>query len=78
MAPEVKHPRCRPGRIPRRIFSELGHAATLRPDGARRPAPEGFATKRYFALVEEGVLLPDDRVELLVGVHDLVPRRGSR
>jgi hypothetical protein len=33
------------------------------------PAPTpAFTVERYFALVDEGVLDPDDRVELLEGV----------
>jgi len=36
---------------------------------AQAPQPEPlFTTERYFALVDEGVLQPDDRVELLEGV----------
>lgn len=31
-------------------------------------APERYTVERYFALVDEGVLEPDDRVELLEGV----------
>ena len=30
--------------------------------------PERFTVERFFALVDEGVLQPDDRVELLEGV----------
>jgi len=42
------------------------------------PAPPGrFTVEQYFALVDEGVLSPDDRVELLEGV--VVARRpGTR
>ena len=36
---------------------------------APQPEPGGpFTVERYFALVDEGVLAPDDRVELLEGV----------
>ena len=32
------------------------------------PVPERFTVERFFALVDEGMLQPDDRVELLEGV----------
>src|SRR5262245_19953782 len=32
------------------------------------PVPSRYTVERYFALVDEGVLEPDDRVELLEGV----------
>ena len=36
---------------------------------APQPEPGGpFTVERYFALVDEGVLAPDERVELLEGV----------
>jgi Uma2 family endonuclease len=45
---------------------------TLTRDGRPRPAAAGrpgpFTVERYFRLVEDGVLEPDDRVELLEGV----------
>lgn len=30
--------------------------------------PEGYSAERYFALVEEGLIAPDDKVELLEGI----------
>jgi Uma2 family endonuclease len=46
-------------------------AARVVPSSAMAQAPLGeplFTPERYFALVDEGVLRPDDRVELLEGV----------
>lgn len=41
---------------------------------AQAPQPEPlFTAERYFALVDEGVLQPDDRVELLEGVIVAMP-----
>jgi Uma2 family endonuclease len=41
---------------------------------AQAPQPEPlFTAERYFALVDEGVLQPDDRVELLEGVVVAMP-----
>jgi Uma2 family endonuclease len=44
------------------------------------PAPEDqrFTVERYFALAEQGVLEPDDRVELLEGVVVAVSPRSGR
>jgi Uma2 family endonuclease len=44
---------------------------------AQAPQPEPlFTAERYFALVDEGVLQPDDRVELLEGVIVAMPPQG--
>ena len=43
------------------------------------PAPlPGFTVERYFALVEEGLLAEDDRVELLEGVVVAMSPRNAR
>jgi Uma2 family endonuclease len=54
--------------LPDRIFSGPDQAGTLAAMAPGAPAPERFTIERYFALVDEGVLHPDDRVELLDGV----------
>src|SRR5881409_1016735 len=49
-------------------------------DAARNePAPlPGFTVERYFALVDEGLLAEDDRVELLEGVVVAMAPRTAR
>jgi Uma2 family endonuclease len=45
---------------------------------AQAPQPEPlFTAERYFALVDEGVLQPDDRVELLEGVIVAMPPQSA-
>jgi Uma2 family endonuclease len=45
---------------------------------AQAPQPEPlFTAERYFALVDEGVLQPDDRVELLEGVIVAMPPQSG-
>jgi Uma2 family endonuclease len=50
------------------LFSPLGAVVRLPRMIAPAPADARYTAERYFALVEEGVLRPDDRVELLEGV----------
>jgi Uma2 family endonuclease len=45
---------------------------------AAPPTDDRFTTERYFQLVEDGVIGPDDRVELLDGVIVAVPPSGPR
>lgn len=40
--------------------------------------PERYTARRYFALVDEGVLAPDDKVELLEGVIVTMAPEGPR
>lgn len=61
LAPDA--PRCYP--------ADVAHAAPT------DPGPEGrYTSERYFALIADGILEPEDRVELLEGVT--IARRGER
>ena len=51
----------------------MAPAARAEPNAARR-----YTRERYFRLVAEGVLLPDDRVELLEGVVVAMAPQGPR
>jgi len=48
------------------------------PAPANQPWPARITSDRYFALVDEGVLHPDDRVELLEGVIVAMSPRNAR
>jgi len=51
----------------------MAHAARAEPNAAG-----GFTKERYFRLVTDGVLSPDDRVELLEGVVVAMAPQGPR
>jgi Uma2 family endonuclease len=48
------------------------------PAAAQSIAPPRFTVERYFGLVDEGVLEPEDRVELLEGVVVAMSPRNAR
>jgi Uma2 family endonuclease len=51
---------------------------TADPASSERQPDARLTSERYLRLVEEGVLGPDDRVELLEGVVVAMPPRGPR